>query len=217
MKNEVFVPLDIHTHQLPQLPGRAIVNGYPSEEFVPQAGGWYSVGVHPWHVSSPIGEEEMWRLSALVRHPQVLAVGEAGLDKLATAPMEVQAEVFRRQARLAEEMGKPLVIHLVKATDELLRVKREVRPSQPWIIHGFRGKAAMADELLRHGFYLSFGERYQPDALLRVPQERLFVETDESAVPLEELYARAARVRGVSVEELEETVRSNVRSVFFKP
>ena len=143
-------------------------------------------------------------LEELVRHPQVLAVGEAGLDKLADAPMDLQVEVFRCQACLAEEVGKPLVIHLV-------------RPSNPWIIHGFRGKAALAEEYLKHGFYLSFGEKYQEVALCRVPADRLFIETDESEVSIGELYARAAEVRGISPEELGETLRRNVCKVFFKP
>ena len=67
---------------------------------------------------------------------------------------------------LAEEVGKPLVIHLVKAVDELLKVKRDLRPSNPWIIHGFRGKAALAEEYLKHGFYLHSGRntRKQPCA-----------------------------------------------------
>ena len=148
-------------------------------------------------------------LEELVRHPQVLAVGEAGLDKLADAPMDLQVEVFRCQACLAEEVGKPLVIHLVKAVDELLKVKRDLRPSNPWIIHGFRGKAALVEEYLKHGFYLSFGEKYQEVAL--------FIETDESEVSIGELYARAAEVRGISPEELGETLRRNVCKVFFKP
>lgn len=156
-------------------------------------------------------------MEELVRHPQVLAVGEAGLDKLADAPMVLQVEIFRHQARLAEEVGKPLVIHLVKATDELLKVKRALHPSNPWIIHGFRGKAVLAEEYLKHGFYLSFGEKFQEAALRRVPADRLFIETDESGVPVGELYARAAEVRGISPEELGETVRRNVRAVFFKP
>lgn len=148
---------------------------------------------------------------------QVLAVGEAGLDKLADAPMDLQVEVFRCQACLAEEVGKPLVIHLVKAVDELLKVKRDLRPSNPWIIHGFRGKAALVEEYLKHGFYLSFGEKYQEAALCRVPADRLFIETDESEVSIGELYARAAEVRGISPEELGETLRRNVCKVFFKP
>lgn len=219
------IPVDIHTHRLPQVPGTAIANCYP-ETFSPQSGGWYSVGIHPWHIGRSGGEHSgvegavasrVYGLEELVRHPQVLAVGEAGLDKLADAPMDLQVEVFRCQACLAEEVGKPLVIHLVKAVDELLKVKRDLRPSNPWIIHGFRGKAALVEEYLKHGFYLSFGEKYQEAALCRVPADRLFIETDESEVSIGELYARAAEVRGISPEELGETLRRNVCKVFFKP
>lgn len=214
------IPVDIHTHLLPQVPGRAIVNCYP-ETFSPQEGGWYSVGIHPWHIAESCSHSSavmsaVEHLSLLLRHPQVLAVGEAGLDKLADAPMALQVEVFRHQACLAGEVGKPLVIHLVKAVDELLKSKRALQPSTPWIIHGFRGKALLAEEYLRHGFYLSFGEKYQEEALRRVPADRLFIETDESGVPVGELYARAAEVRGISPEELVETVRRNVSQVFFK-
>ena len=78
------------------------------------------------------------------------------------------------------ELDKPLVIHLVKAMSELLKLKQQIKPANPWIIHGFRGKAALAEECLRHGFYLSFGEKYQEEALRITPAGRLFLETDES-------------------------------------
>lgn len=229
-------PVDIHTHRSPQLPGEAIVNCYP-ETFVPQAGGWYSVGIHPWHIASSSGGEafpfiqnessvapgELFairsgakHLLSLACHPQVLAIGEAGLDKLADAPIPLQVAVFESQARLAMDLDKPLIIHLVKASDELLKVKRALRPSNPWIIHGFRGKAALAKEYLRHDFYLSFGEKYQADALRATPSDRLFIETDESTVPVGELYERAATMRGVLPEELRETIQGNISKVFFK-
>lgn len=207
----MVTPVDIHTHNLPQVPGKAIVNSYP-EAFVPQVDGWYSVGIHPWRINSaqlPLSRD-------LVAHPQVLAIGEAGLDRLVDTPMDIQMEVFEYQARLAAEIDKPLIIHLVKAVDELLKLKRVLRPSTPWIIHGFRGKAALAEEFLRHDFYLSFGERYQADALCITPSDHLFLETDESAVPIADLYRRAAEVRGVSLEQLRETVRENISKVFFK-
>ena len=91
-------------------------------------------------------------LASLAGHPQVLAIGEAGLDKLADAPMAVQIKVFEYQARLSVELDKPLVIHLVKAMSELLKLKQQIKPANPWIIHGFRGKPALAEECLRHGF-----------------------------------------------------------------
>lgn len=206
-------PIDIHTHQLPQVLGEAIVNCYP-ETFSPKEGGWYSVGIHPWYITTLSDKKN--HLETIVRHPQVLAVGEAGLDKLADAPMDLQLEVFEYQARLADEVGKPLVIHLVRAADELLKLRRELRPAMPWIIHGFRGKAALAEEYLRHGFYLSFGEKYQTEALLATPADRLLIETDESVVPIEELYLRAAAVRGMCSEELHKIVSANIGKVFFK-
>ena len=117
--------------------------------------------------------------------------------------------------------GKPLVIHLVKAVDELLKVKRDLRPSNPWIIHGFRGKAALAEEYLKHGFYLSFGEKYQEVALCRVPADRLFIETDESEVSIGNcMRARSAQHHP---EELGETLPEkclqsllNPKSCFFE-
>lgn len=74
----------------------------------------------------------------------------------------------------------------------------------------------MAEEYLRHGFYLSFGEKFQEEALRTVPADRLFLETDESAAPIGELYQQAASVRRVAPEELRETVRQNICKVFFK-
>lgn len=210
--------VDIHAHRSPQMPGTAIVNCY-LDVFAPKTGEWYSVGIHPWHIPAtvtPAIRHEMDILAFLAGHPQVLAIGEAGLDKLAGAPQAVQVEVFEYQARLSMELGKPLVIHLVKAVDELLKLKQQIRPANPWIIHGFRGKAVLAKEYLRHGFYLSFGEKYQEEALRITPSDRLFLETDESDVPIADLYSRAAQARCVSLSELTEAVQENIAKVFFK-
>ena len=89
--------------------------------------GWYSVGIHPWYIASFAASlnDSKARFEELLDHPQVLAVGEAGLDKLAEAPLTLQIEVFEYQARLAEEADKPLIIHLVKAVDELLKLKQK--------------------------------------------------------------------------------------------
>lgn len=217
------LPVDIHTHQRPRTPGTAIVNCYP-DTFAPATGEWYSVGIHPWHIPTTSVQartdsalrHEMEMLAALAVQPQVLAIGEAGLDKHADAPMAVQTEVFEYQAQLSSRLGKPLVIHLVKAVDELLRLKHRIQPPVPWIIHGFRGKAALAEEYLRHGFYLSFGERYQEEALRITPPDRLFLETDESETPVADLYRQAAAVRHMALDELAETVRENIGKVFFR-
>ena len=161
-------------------------------------------------------ECEMNVLSSLIGHPQVLAIGEAGLDKLADAPTAVQIEVFEYQAQLSVELGKPLVIHLVKAVEELLKLKQRLQPANPWIIHGFRGKPALAQDYVRHGFYLSFGEKYQEESLRTVPAGRLLLETDESGVPIMELYRRASEVRGIPLDRFMEDMQENIDKVFFK-
>ena len=204
-------PVDIHTHRLPRIPGTAIVNCYP-DVFAPKEGEWYSVGIHPWYVPAAITSNvrcEMNVLSSLVGHPQVLAIGEAGLDKLADAPIVVQIEVFEYQAQLSVELGKPLVIHLVKAVEELLKLKKRLQPDNPRIIHGFRGTPALAQYNVRHGFY-------QEESLRVVPAGRLLLETDESGVPIMELYRRASEVRGIPLDRFMEDMQENIDKVFFK-
>ena len=79
----------------------------------------------------------------------------------------------------------------------------------------FAGKRLVAEECLRHGFYLSFGEKYQEEALRITPAGRLFLETDESSVPVADLYSRAAEARRVSLAELTEAIREKYRQSLF--
>ena len=206
-------PADIHTHRLPPVPGSALVSVCPSQ-FRPQEGHVYSVGLHPWRIGDEGASVEA--LEAALHHPQVLAVGEAGLDRLAQAPLaEVQLPLFEAQVRLADEHHLPLIIHLVKCVDELLALRRRMRPQTAWIVHGFRGKPELARELLRHGLCLSFGERYHAESLRLTPPDRLFLETDESLLPVDELLARAAAARGMTEEALRTVLAGNAERCFF--
>ena len=155
-------------------------------------------------------------LRKAIENKHVVAIGECGLDKLKGPSMELQKVVFKEQIAMAEEHGLPLVIHCVKASNELVQLKRQTHPDQPWIIHGFRGKEALAKEFIQHGFYLSFGACYQEEALRSVPVERLFIETDESELSIEDIYLRVAQSRGMDLKELTESIKKNVEKVFFK-
>ena len=87
--------------------------------------------------------------------------------------------------RLSEKNSLPLILHVVKAFPEIIALKKELKPRQPWIIHGFRGKPELAKELHRHGFFLSLGERHNPDAAAIIPAERLLLESDEgTGIPM---------------------------------
>ena len=141
---------------------------------------------------------------------------KAGLDKLAAAPMQLQVAVFKEQVELSEKYELPLIIHCVKAMDELLALRKERAPKQPWIWHGFRGKPEQAKQLLQKGFYLSFGMHYSSEAMNVVPDSRLFLETDDSPVDIEDVLRDAAKVRGVEVETLQAIVRKNIQDIFFR-
>lgn len=178
--------LDIHTHNTDAVD--AVINVGPG--FSPESGRIYSVGVHPWDTSAPDLDKKLALLNADGRLPEVVAIGEAGIDKLRGASVEVQTDVLRRHVLISEEVGKPLILHVVKAFPEIIKLKDELRPVQPWIVHGFRGKPELARELARHGFYISLGERFNPDSVAVIPRDRLLVETDESDCPIESIASR---------------------------
>ena len=74
----------------------------------------------------------------------LIAFGEAGFDKLRGPSVELQRSVFAEQVKIAGENRKPLVIHCVKAWDELLAAHKNLKPVTPWLVHGFRGKKELA-------------------------------------------------------------------------
>ena len=91
--------LDIHTHRNAAVPGECIFNVEPAW-FEPVEGCYYSVGIHPWKVLEA-GPEDWTTLEKAVCHPSVLAIGEAGLDRLGPADILLQKEVFVRQILLS--------------------------------------------------------------------------------------------------------------------
>ena len=138
----------------------------------------YSVGIHPWWTATAEWEDLMRGLYSWAEHPQVVRIGECGLDKLQGASVELQEQVFLMHVSLSERLKKPLTIHCVKAFDRLLALRKQLRPTQRWAIHGFRGKPELAQQLLAAGFDLSFGEHYNEAAYAFCPPTRRYRETD---------------------------------------
>ena len=209
--------LDIHTHKgEEQSGGKAIINYRQLAGTPLQEGYYYSVGIHPWELTPDNLKQQSDFIIEHLPDKRIVAIGEGGLDKLKGASMEIQTAAFMAQMTLSMEYDLPLILHNVRMTDKILAVKKQFRPGQPWIWHGFRGKPEQAEQLQDKGLYLSFGEFYSDEAMRAVSDDRLFLETDESSLDIEELLYRAARVRGVGVETLRETIRRNIQNVFFR-
>lgn len=186
---------DFHTHNMSAPAGSAIVSLpleilLSPEIFDPVPGAAYSAGIHPWWTDGDVDRMHSG-LSALLRHSQVVAVGECGLDKLRGASLSRQCEVFARQVELASEHSLPMTIHCVKAFGELLHLHKTLRPTTRWTVHGFRGGPKLAEQLLDAGMDLSFGLHHNADSLRLTPEHRRHFETDDSGVSLADVLRAA--------------------------
>ena len=171
-----------------------------------------TVGIHPWH-SATDSIAEVERLA-----PSADAIGEIGLDFACDIGCETQIWSFRAQLALAERLEKPVVLHCVRAFEYIMMTLEKYR-LKAVIFHGFIGSVEQAQRAVRQGHYLSFGERTfrSPktiEALRSTPLSQLFVETDESTTPIEEIYAKIAELRGVDIEELLRATEENFRRIF---
>jgi TatD DNase family protein len=171
--------LDIHTHNL-QAGSDSIISIGPDDTMLPDR--FYSIGIHPW--SEDFTDEQLARLDILVKDDHVVAIGETGLDALRGMPLDKQEQLFHHHIKLSASLNKPLIIHVVKTIDRIIALRREYAPTQPWIIHGFRGKPQQAHQLLELGFSFALGERFNPATAAIIPADRLYTETDTSHTPI---------------------------------
>ena len=206
---------NIHTH-VSVHPESEILSLAPEELSTDNRSSYASVGIHPWTLTKENADIQWEALRESIKDKRIVAIGECGLDKLKGPSMELQTAVFKQEAALAEDSSLPLIIHCVKAFNELIQLKKEISPCQPWIIHGFRGKLPLALDCIRHGFYLSIGSHFQENTLKAIPLDRLFIETDESEESIGSIYQRIAETKGIALQELIEAINKNLREVFFK-
>lgn len=163
--------------------------------------GCFSLGVHPWDVHQT-SVDVVAELKKHMRNNRLVLIGECGLDKNAKADLEKQIDVFEKHIAVSEYTQKPLLIHCVACYNELLDLKKKWKPSQTWIVHGFRGKPQLAEQLLKQDIRLSFGEKYNPESVKITPIDALFVETDESLLPIKMVYKQLAELKNCDVLEL---------------
>lgn len=185
--------IDIHTHR-------------PTEAVTIRA-----VGEHPWHAAE-------CSLPTIEAIEAADAVGEIGLDKACGVDFEMQRALFVKQLELAERFEKPVVLHCVRAFEEVMTLL-ERHTLRAVLFHGFIGSREQASRAVKKGYYLSFGARTEGsnktiEALRETPLERLFVETDEADTTIETMYLTIARLRGTEVEELEEATAENYKRIF---
>ena len=170
----------------------------------------YCLGIHPLYVPQA-QESDLLRLRAEIAihrdDPRLGAVGEIGLDffvpALCTPAMREKQEYFyQAQLRIAAEFELPVVVHVRRSADRLLKFLRAVQPARTWrgIAHAFNGSAQQAQAFMDLGFKLGFGGALTFDRALQLrhlaqtlPLESIVLETDAPDIPPHWLYTTAQR------------------------
>jgi len=192
-----------------------------------------TVGMHP-HTASDLDARAGADIEELLADPQVVGVGETGLDFYRMlSPRVDQERAFRAHIALSRESGKPLVVHVREAWPAVLQLLDE-GSAEKVVMHCFSGDAEIARECAARGYYLSFagnltypGNRHLRDAVAVTPFDRLLVETDSPFLAPQSLRGRdnapanvvmvieeIARVRGQSIEAVREATTANARAIF---
>ncbi len=192
------------------------------------------VGIHP-HDATMYNDEVGIQLRTLAREPEVVAIGEFGLDYFRMlAPREVQLDVFRAHLQLARECNLPCIIHVRDSHDDVMELLRARGKGVRGVFHCFSGNVAQAEECLAcEGFMISFAgpltrqDNQLPEVARMVPLERVLIETDSPYLVPKPLKARRneplfvkytaqklAELRGMTLEEIAQVTTANAVRLF---
>lgn len=211
--------INIHTHHLSKDNGVFLFNNRfgTSTSSVTKLylESYFSIGIHPWDADIQFSMAEFEKI---IQHPNCLGIGECGLDKVIDIDLELQKKVFISQLDLAVKFQKPVIIHCVKAFDELIEICASYHSKIPLIIHGFNKSVQLAKQLIDKGFYISLNDsifKKEDIDFSVLLQEKLFLETDNSeSILIEEVYQKAAVCFQMPEDELKEKIYSNFTTLF---
>jgi TatD DNase family protein len=207
--------INIHTHHLSKDHGVFLFNnrfGFDKEFYLEK---YFSIGIHPWDADLQVSLSEFEKL---IQHPHCLAIGECGLDKVKGPDIEIQKKIFISQLDLAVKYQKPVIIHCVKAFDELIEICQSYHSKTPLIIHGFNKSIQLAKQLIDKGFYISLSHsifKKEDIDFSVLPLEKLFLETDTNeSILIEEVYKKAAACFQIQEDDLKEKIYTNFTALF---
>jgi len=214
--------VNIHSHKYIFGQDVSIENVFVQERHKKQPEGLYSLGLHPWHITDlPNNFDIISTLEYYIeKDKKLIAIGEIGLDNSISIPFHLQKELFEKQLLIAQQYNLPVIIHCVKAYSELINSKKKLGITIPMIIHGYNGNRIDTTELLKHGFYFSFGKmlmlgnKHSYESSLIIPYNKLFLETDESSFSIVDAYLKMAEFKSVTIDFLLKELYDNFKLCF---
>ena len=210
--------IDFHTHQIHSDPEITSIYNVPLKEInTDYSRQKISVGIHPWEINDI--NNQFNTIKPKLSQSNILAIGECGLDKIKGPDLSIQINVFKEHISLSEQHKKPLIIHCVKAYSEIIKLRKDLAPKQPWIFHGFNSSVETMNQAFKTGFYFSFGPSlaHHPktqQSFIHAPLKRVFLETDDSNTNIKELYQKAAELNGINIEGIKQQLINNFNFIF---
>ena len=119
--------INFHTHTVSSNNGISVQSLKSTELSKLKENGLFTIGVHPWESDRDDVDSVLNEIINLTSRPEVIGIGEIGLDRLQGASLEKQIEVFVKQICIVDQIKMPLIIHCVKAWAELLEIKKMTR------------------------------------------------------------------------------------------
>lgn len=172
-----------------------------------------SFAIHPWDADKEKATTfDEFRSKYKAQFAEAEIIGECGLDKACNADWDRQQQLFHWHIAIASEQRKPMVIHCVRAYNELMALRRD-NNGGIWVVHGFTGTLQLAQQLHRHGIITSFGaaildpRRVKVRETLRLLPHPFLLETDDNPCGIETIYNEAAQIRKTSINQLAETIK----------
>ncbi len=208
--------IDIHTHSLDPNPKSVLVLDPRNKMIAPTTP--FCFGLHPWFIESmDISQYKKQRESAF-KDPKFFALGEIGLDTKISFPIEKQIEVLKSEIEFAKEKDLNIVVHIVGAFNEFIRILKKSRFEGNILIHGFSANPQIQTQLLQFKTFYSFGHlifhsKKVKESLINTPLHRLFFETDDQSThSIEEVYTESAKILKIDLNQLADQIEANYRA-----
>ena len=209
---------DSHTHH-PKI--HSVINLKLNEDSI--TGPYiYSVGIHPWFINEPNLQNQFNWVEKVSNEKYIAAIGECGIDRAIKTPINQQKEIFIWHLNLAEKLNMPIIIHCVRAFSDIIEVLVQTKFKGILIFHDYRGNTIQTEKLNQFNCYYSFGKSIvQPNqklqnTFLRIPNDQILLETDDSEFSIEKIYICAAKLLNIQPEKLEQVIWSNVERIYGK-
>lgn len=180
----------------------------------------FSAGLHPWHADQLSLDDLSRRLTQYLESPDLLAIGETGLDKVCKTAMNRQMDFFEFQLKITDENNLPIIIHCVKAWDEMIEISDNHNSTK--ILHGFQGGVQLTERLLKKGFCFSIGKAILvadsgiQKSIHLIPKTSLFCETDTADISIAEIYGKVCNLLQLRDEDLRKIIFENYKRIKVK-